>query len=1060
MPATEQSLPYTLDAVLDAMRRWSLSLDISARPEPPSRFVIDVSHRLSEGVLTSGDTWRLTRAELMRSIAGVGGDALANALAASAHRVAETALGSCFGCPNALGGNSCAAVFNAMRSEIDDLQREHHVLSRSEVREASMVALSMTVGESLVSAATRLGLQEGVLGVVPFLPLLLAPHEPPRHVTAIELPYRLLLTPIENARWRHRAAPFSHATRTELWHTRLTTGSQDHGPDVPSKVRAIWSPDYEITDFDLLQGANPKPFRTSLEPLDRKMLVDLMAGYNARRNNGAYVPLPSRSKRLHLSSLGGLLDVEGNWDKRPTEPFIDLEQWRHLATLGRDHYVRVVYAGYLCPFGHSASLVRVTERKFESYQGDPDRRIAVLRQRYFIIVRERIKQYTGAHHEFHGNNFPFTSVEILTRLTPNLLPPGIGDSELVAVGGQVIYGGEIVRRMAFWPMIPSASGTKNLDFHFKIAATDLVGRRVTFTMPLLFLSEVVNFTKLEAARVAYNASDVSSRRTADLGSATVCYAPYDANDKGDARLPTDNMQFEAGKLTSALQTQTPNFYPETARARVGIPVLQKLLGRADAVVNVAYPLKYKQSGYGGDNYGQIFLQLVDAVHRLDFGGDAGDAKSDTLGALAAPQMSIQGLSRLMGPVAAQEPANAADPQQIAGKLQNAFNNVFDPTDFFRGAKILGGVDLGTIVAAALPLANSGVPKLLSRELLDRFESSFSWETNVTSSDPLNLLIPNAGAPTVLKMHGLVSAPLTNPTQTTFESSARINDFKVNLFGFIIIWFKSLEFNTRSGQKPDVIVELKDGVDAVQFGGPLEFVNTLREFIPSSGFSDPPSLTVSPSGIAASYSLSLPTISVGIFSLSNVTLGAGFNLPFDSRPASVQFRFSERQSPFGLTVSLFGGGGFFGIGVSARGVQEIEAALEFGAGVAIDLGVASGSVEVKAGVYFHWLEVVPDKGSVELNGYVRLHGELSVLGIISVSLTFNLTLGYLKEGGKSVVFGEATLEIEVEVLFFSFGVSITCRKEFSGSEMDPKFIDLIPDQDTWSEYCGAFAEEAA
>ena len=76
------------------------------------------------------------------------------------------------------------------------------------------------------------------------------------------------------------------------------------------------------------------------------------------------------------------------------------------------------------------------------------------------------------------------------------------------------------------------------------------------------------------------------------------------------------------------------------------------------------------------------------------------------------------------------------------------------------------------------------------------------------------------------------------------------------------------------------------------------------------------------------------------------------------------------------MSLLGGGGFFVIGISSEGVNEIEAALEFGAAIAIDLGVASGGVEIKAGVYFHWLETQPDKGSVDLSGYVRLHGELS------------------------------------------------------------------------------------
>jgi hypothetical protein len=154
------------------------------------------------------------------------------------------------------------------------------------------------------------------------------------------------------------------------------------------------------------------------------------------------------------------------------------------------------------------------------------------------------------------------------------------------------------------------------------------------------------------------------------------------------------------------------------------------------------------------------------------------------------------------------------------------------------------------------------------------------------------------------------------------------------------------------------------------------------------------------------------------------------------------------------VSLLGGGGFFAIGVGTEGVREIEAALEFGAAVSIDLGVASGGVEIKAGVYFHWMTK-----SVELAGYVRLHGELSVLGLISASLTFNLQLAYLKEDGHSVVWGEATLEIEIHILFFSVGVSVRCRREFGGSPGDPRFIELIPDQATWSDYCEAFATEA-
>jgi hypothetical protein len=142
------------------------------------------------------------------------------------------------------------------------------------------------------------------------------------------------------------------------------------------------------------------------------------------------------------------------------------------------------------------------------------------------------------------------------------------------------------------------------------------------------------------------------------------------------------------------------------------------------------------------------------------------------------------------------------------------------------------------------------------------------------------------------------------------------------------------------------------------------------------------------------------------------------------------------------------------------VREIEAALEFGAAVQINLGVASGGVEIKAGVYFHWLEAANGKGAtVELAGYVRLHGELTVLCIISASLTFNLELGYLKEDGNATVFGEASLVVEIEILFFSASVSVKCRREFDGGKSDPKFIDLMPTQSVWNQYCDAFAAYA-
>ncbi len=1049
MPDEQESLEYTLPAVLRAMRTWPLQLAATALPDP------DVLERPWLVDVLRSPTFETTFAALSAGLEATGANGVTAALEEAGQRVAERAAGG-------LGGSAQAALgqvaLQAMQGELDELSRRFPELRTGEAHRAGIAALSLASARSLAPAVHRIG-GEALIPDLPYLPLLLWPHQPSALTTALEVPYRLLLSPIEDARWLHGDAPVTRSGRTELWHTRLRTAPDSTGADGISKVRAIWSPDYPIDAENVSDDEYPTPFRMSLDPRDRQELVKLMAGHNEHTAaGGQYTPRASIARRLHLSALGALLDAEGQWDRRPAG--IDLARWRHLAAVGRDAYIRVVKVGFLEDFGHNAALIKVTERKFESLGAARGNRIAVLRQRFFIVVLRQVMEYDGSEHVYRGRNFPFSRVEILTRVTPDLMTPGVGESALKAAPGDTIYTSGADKEGVFWPITPTASGVA--DVRFDILATDISGRQVCFSRPLLFVGETVNDTKHEVIRRAYNLPGTVARRTASLDGSTICYAPFNAGtDAGDPNLPTASMTFRAGALTVS-HHHAPNFYPEIEAANVGIPPLQKLLGRTDAVVDVTYPQIYKDSGFGetdpAKNPGQVFLQLLGQSHELAFGG--GGTKSDALGALAAPQMSILGLSKVMGPVAAKAPASLTDPKAIETALGNVVGGTFDPTDFFNGATILGGVELADILDVVHDLAGADVPKLVSRELPDRVEASFSWSTEIAKSDPLRLVIPKADGVNTseLTMNGRVVTPIGNPAGATYEATADLKNFKVNLFGFIILWFDGLSFAARQGQKPDVAVDLHDS-DAVMFGGPLEFVNELKKHIPANGFSDPPAISVTPSGIAAGYSLTLPAIEVGVFALKNLALGAGFNLPFDATPASVKFNFSERQHPFSLTVSLLGGGGFFAIGVSSRGVQEIEAAIEVGAEVAINLGVASGGVEIKAGVYFHWLEKVPDKGSVELSGYVRLHGELSVLGLISVSLTFNLQLGFLKEGGSTKVFGEATLTVEVDIVFVSFDVSVTCRKEFTGAQADPKFRELIPDEPTWEEYCGAFAEEA-
>lgn len=1050
MPTGTTGIAYTFDGILEACRTWPMVRAMAAQAEPrprPTPFSLDAGFLL--GLIASPE-FQQSRDFMADSLTTIGGADLDRLARNAADRIAHAA--------TAMVANGARAGMDVemtalYRAEIDGVNARMQISRDPQIR--AMVAAA--IGYHATTAIGEISRQRpdfDVSTVFPILPWLISPQPVPWNVTKLEVPYRLILSPIGGARFEHETAARVKHGRNELWHTHLTLGDERTGPDRATKVRAIWSDDYALSDAERSTVTDTlNPFRMSLDPMDRTMLVDLMAGYH-RHPPGSevahYLPRPATAHRLHLSALGALLDAEGAWPLRPSTATI--EEWRHLATLGRDHYVRVVYAGFLWPFGHAASLIKVTERKFEGTGPNgptgKDNRVAVLRQRFFIVVRERVKQYTGARHLTGGHVFPFTDVELLTRVTPNLSDPGKGDSELKAFGGQTIYVPGLARRSVFWPMTSSGEAG---NFKFEIAATDRDGSRSTFSMPLLFVDEMAN-RQVPGPIVAAYAHASATRRTTQLNGASVAFAPVDPAAKGDTRLPTQTLLFTAGAVTTS--PLLVNVYPEVEQALVGIRAVQRLLGRENATVAVAYHDVYRSGGFGGPNQGEVFLKLV-TPWSLKFGGDSSSARTDTIGGIASPALAIEGLSRVMGP--ASDLANIVGPGGGAPK--------FDPVAFFKDAKILGGIPLSSLLDVVTGIVGGNVPKLLSRNLPasgvlpERVEARFEWFTEIKKSDPLKLFVPRAdpNQPTNFSMSGVMSAPVADPAASTFEADAKLDNFKVNLFGFIILRFVQLRFDVKRGQKPDVAVDLHPQ-EGVTFGGPLEFVNTLKDLIPGSGFSDPPSLSVTPSGITASYSLSIPSPQVGIFALSNLSIGAGFSLPFDSKPVQVSFNFCTREKPFSLTVSLLGGGGFFAIGIGAEGVREIEAALEFGAAIAIDLGVASGGVEIKAGVYFHWITAASGGGVVELTGYVRLHGELSVLGLISASLTFNLQLSYLKQGSKSTVWGEATLTIAIDILFFSFDVSVSCRREFAGSESDPTFLQLVPDAPSWQTYCLAYGED--
>ncbi|WP_314194569.1 hypothetical protein [uncultured Arthrobacter sp.] len=285
--------------------------------------------------------------------------------------------------------------------------------------------------------------------------------------------------------------------------------------------------------------------------------------------------------------------------------------------------------------------------------------------------------------------------------------------------------------------------------------------------------------------------------------------------------------------------------------------------------------------------------------------------------------------------------------------------------------------------------------------------------------------------------------------------AEIVDFDLNLIGdgstgLMRLMFRRVGFHAGSAGKSEVDVVF----GGIGFLGPLSFVDRLRELIPFDGFSDPPYVDVAPAGVTAGFDLALPNVSVGMFSLENISLGADARVPFLGDALTIGFHFCSKDAPFRLTVMCIGGGGWLGLRASPKGLVLLELGLEACACLSVDLGVASGSVSIAVGVY---LRLEADKGL--LAAYFRIRGEVDVLGLISASITLELSLTYHFETGKLI--GRASLVVEVEVLFFSASVEISVERKLAGSNGDPTMYQIMPpDEDgtnaDWARYCDAFA----
>jgi len=844
--------------------------------------------------------------------------------------------------------------------------------------------------------------------------------------TAIELPYRLIISPGSSANFVHDTAPFTYQGRTELWHTRLGQTAKksfaEASTAAPVPLRAIYSPDF--TDH----GALPDPllevpFRAPMSPNDRAQLVILTSGvsdYFVANPTGAtdYVPVPFEASRLFLSTLGGWLTSRGSW---PAPPYyvsasganvqLDLVEWSHIATQARDHYVRIVYDGFLYPFGHAASLVKVTERKVAPPDGasvlTPT---AYLRQHMYILVREHRLTYPANLFTHAGRELPFASdITINDEVTPDIDPP----TALVSGDGN-----------SFWVDVGGA------PFQFHCTATDLAGSAIDFLAPLIFmsLSEPSTATVKSAYQSAGPACTVQGTPIAFADPAS-----------GDTVLKTSELFFDTEVLLFGPPYPTKPFVPVLSKAQVSVPALEHLLGTTTPIMITLY------SGYlasGMDGNAGVFAELAQSPLAVAFAAN----KS---GGLGTPNLQVKALTARKGVVAGQ-PSDAA-----AGTL--------DPTAYFSdvNAQLFGCIQISDLIqiSAITKKAQAGPNAPVIRT--ESQPNAKNPTTIITKIDwKPQLQSPPAGAVTLtfttsgsntssLSLQATVTRNLAGGPASTIVSG-KLTNFTLNLLGVVTLTVDDITFTSQNGSKPDVAVRLPAN-NPVAFQGALGFVQSLASALPPGIFGGAgPSIDLGPTALEVGFTLGLPTINVGIFSLEHIAITTGLDLPYLSGKPAFEFAFASRSAPFLLLIECLGGGGFVHLIVDASGVQMVEGALEFGGSFSIDLGVASGGVHVMAGIYFQLKSNYTD-----LTGFVDIGGEVSVLGIISISIDLNLSLSFIVANGVKTVQGRATLSISVHIIFFSVSVSVSVERSFSSGNSDPKMGDVISAQQ-WADYAAAFA----
>ncbi|MFD0360106.1 WD40 repeat domain-containing protein [Nocardia sp. GCM10030253] len=700
---------------------------------------------------------------------------------------------------------------------------------------------------------------------------------------------------------------------------------------------------------------------------------------------------PATATRLELSSLGGTLYAQGAWAGF---------EWEQQSVLGRDMKVRARFEGVMYPLGHRAEYLEIVTREFDRHPTASG--AAVLRRIGVLTIVEPVRRAPAD--AALRRQFPLGDIEIRTTTFADIASPN--GSVAGAAWQMTALPGIGMQATHFRP-----TRTDTTAVSFPIRCTTGSGV-ATFAVPLLFVADIA----LGPTSSSLTDPGLARRLAADYGAAQVRFAPTPINVADTRTRGRGDVHEVHGVTIGGIAQQadfTDGYRAALTQLEIALPALRVLRGDT-GVSAVKFSEKYLQNGTE-----DVLLEMLPGqVRDIDFAGAA-----DKSGGLVAPKFVANAISRSLGPVNLQ-----AMPQPGTGTI--------DPAALFPSdrASLLGFPLKTLLTQLRLPPEITAIPSTGSAP-----EVRMQWRDVALRSTGPFVAQPST------RLDLTVSA---GPNRN--ETVCSVKDFTLELppgpKRVLRLTFANLKFAQVDGGAPDVDV---DGVEA-EFLGELKLLDKLQEAVDLGAAGK--LLDVSPRGVAVRYSLPLPPVAAGAFVMRNIALTAGIDIPFNGDPVSVALGFASRVNPFQLSVMMFGGGGYVEIQLDRDGLRRLEAALEFGAFVAVDFVVASGEVHALGGVRF----VLERDGAVTLTGYLRIGGCVEVLGLISVSIELCLSLTYQSE--RNALIGRATLVIEIDLTLWSDSVELDSGEwVLAGGQARPLAArDPAGALAQWVEYRAAFA----